>query len=696
MRPLVKLIAEHRQKQQDSINSMTFAKAVAADWKKLCSSTTKGLEDVDLEWSIHKYCGTGIGFEFDHCYSEAERLFFTDLQPEESSPKQDGDLLLWAYEQLLRGVHFGEFMSGRYSTARRFGIEGIEAAVPALNAIVNAFGDYDTSQIRSSSSSDSAPLRQKTKRLVLGTQHRGRLDFLANVLEIPLEELVNRWDITDGPSYDDICCGYHRDVATRSGNNVVHISMLPIPAHLEAMGAVVSGKSRAHAVAQRLHRTSADNDGSSTQWDEALARRRVLPVTVHGDSSVCGQGIVSECLQLGTFEHYDCGGTIRLVLNNQIGFTTEVALIRNRSKHGMAQVSDLAKSAGAPVLHVNARLVPDVVRSATIAVDYRQRFGKDVFLNLWGWREHGHNELDDPHPTNVRLYQKIESQPSIIDQFRGLNDDGHPAQGSVFDNVEARVEQEYSKAKAIPRRPSWKASSTSLSSDGAVKHSLRPKRIISRTSVDQQLLDKAASRLTRIPEGFQMHHLVERVVESRKHALSDDSRRGKIDWATAELLALTTLDQQGIYCRLSGEDVQRGTFFQRHAVWHDVENGNEHHPLAPVEICNSPLSELGVIGFDYGFSVARPADSLVLWEAQFGDFVNGAQPILDAVLSSSDEKWGMQSGLTCKLLFVELVTTPVHLDVSPIPFLLFAFFFRTVLLPHGYDGEFLLLFSHLQ
>jgi 2-oxoglutarate dehydrogenase E1 component len=640
MKPIVSLLQEHRTSMDTNLELLLQdAMAEKRLYHGESSSSLSQLEAQKmLEWCLKRYCHTGIGWEVEHCISQAERDFFDTVE----LPKVDHE---WVYEQLLRTQAFAELMSKRYSTGRRFGIEGLDAAVPALKTIVNAFGDFGNLE---SGTSDTQ--KRKFKRIIVGTQHRGRLDFLHHVLQVPLSKLIAQWDVTEGPSYDDICSGYRSDVETPGGNKV-HLAMIPIPAHLEAMDAVISGKARAHAKLRNQKQGMLDEDS----WMKAT--QQVLPLSVHGDASVCGQGVVAEALHLGTFSNYDCGGTIHIVLNNQIGFTTETGKERNPRTHGLDQVSDIAKSTGAPVLHINARHVEEIVQAATIAVEYRQHFGKDIWLNLWGWRLHGHNELDDPLPTNVSLYSKIERlQEPIAKAFLSS------CSGVPETKIQRRVQQDYDAARKIPRGLSWKQQlGISISEgkkegreEGAIKPRLRPKSMIKTTAVAKSTFEAAAEKLTHVPEGFTLHSQVERVIKGRKAALF--KMNGKVDWATAELLALATLSLEGIQVRLSGEDVQRGTFSQRQAVWHDKVTGEEYHPLAPsVEVCNSPLSELGVMGFEYGFSVARPADSLVLWEAQFGDFVNGAQVLLDTVFAASEEKWKMQSGLT-------------------------------VLLPHGYDG----------
>jgi 2-oxoglutarate dehydrogenase E1 component len=608
-------------------------------------------EQLFLSDLLKQYCCSGIGYEFMHCATDAERQFFISAVEDESLSDDDDTSLQFCVEQVSRAGAWERLLGLRYPTCKRFSLEGLESGVLALNTVLDTFAN------------DNAGSSSSFNRAIISTLHRGRINILHTILQNSVDTLLHKWDKTNGPTYDDINEGHSVDICTRRGHPL-HISLMAMPAHLESQDAAVAGKARGHMLTRILSERH-ESSPLPVEMDEHIARA-VLPIAVHGDSSFCGQGIVSETLQLSTFAGYDCGGTLHLIFNNQIGFTAETQSMRT-SRHGLVNVSDLALSIRAPVLHVNAERPHDVFHAARLATLYRQRFGKDIVLDIWGYRRHGHNEVDEPNITNVSLYQEIERHApteqvllsSCIDTVR-----------RDYQQLMEQVEGEYSNVPATRETPDAQQDSSdsgvppSTSSKGGEWFDLwsHLSSVDGVTGVESRELKTALATLSKVPDGFTLSKPTQRAVSRRGEFLE---RLGKyengmasppvIDWATAELLALSTLAQEGRFCRLSGQDTQRGTFCQRHAVWHDIVTGQVHHALPElVQVLNSPLSELGVLGFEHGISLASP-NFLVLWEAQFGDFVNNSQVLIDTMISSEKDKFGLESNWI-------------------------------LLLPHGYDG----------
>ena len=606
-------------------------------------STVVGTHEESLLVSLLNHYCLGIGFEFMHCATHEERKFFIDaiedVQIREETPCDD---TVWCYEQVLRSGAWERLLGQRYPTCRRFSLEGLESAVLALNVVLDTFsGDSDKF----------AP--DCAKRVILGSLHRGRLNLLHTVLQRSASSLLSEWDPTDGPTYDDINLGHSTDIITKSGHKL-HISLAAMPAHLESQDASIAGKARGHMVACAL------KIKKSPIIDDTIARS-ILPLLVHGDASFCGQGIVSESLQLSTFKDFNCGGTIHVILNNQIGFTSETQHMRS---NGLVNISDLALSIRAPVLHVNGELPRDVLRAARLATQYRQRFGNDVILDIWGFRKYGHNELDEPRVTNVSLYQEVDQHCPVAEIFATTLSGPERYE---CERLQVQIESEYQ--DFVTRSRCGNITPTSIGDNTPPEESqsgdwldfmARPVASDVDTGVELQDLKLALATISDVPEGFTLHQATSRAVSRRIELLNkledpDELHSLSVDWASAELIALSTLANEGHFCRLCGQDSQRGTFCQRHAVWHDAVTGDLHHALPPsVQVVDSPLSELGVLGFEHGFSLASP-NFLVLWEAQFADFVNNSQVLIDTMFTSEKEKFGLESNLV-------------------------------LLLPHGYDG----------
>lgn len=590
---------------------------------------------------LETYCNN-IGYEFMHSCTFEERQFFVESIEKQSNGMSDDDAQ-WCYEQVLRAGSWERVLGQRYPTCRRFSLEGLESAVLALNTILDTFA------AEKGATTD----QPEEKRVVLGSLHRGRVNLLHTVLQRNATSLLSGWDSTDGPTYDDINVGHSTDVITRNGHSV-HVSLLNMPAHLESQDASIAGKALGHMTIRAMK-------SNGRAFVNESIRRSILSLVVHGDASFCGQGIVAETCQLSTFTNFDCGGTIHVILNNQIGFTTETQQMRSNR---LVTVSDVALGIRAPILHVNGECLQDVWRAARFATEYRQKFGRDVVLDVWGFRKYGHNELDEPRITNVNLYQEVDQHIPVADLFaRSLC-------GPVRDECERIQEQIKFEYQELLTRERQSDSATNRSDENSMSEESHsgewvdfmtyPVASNADTGVEFKDLKLALSTISNVPDGFTLHQATNRAVSRRIELFEklDDPNQFdllQVDWATAELLSLCTLANEGRFCRLSGQDSQRGTFGQRHAVWHDAVTGDTHHALPPsVQVVNSPLSELGVLGFEHGFSLASP-NFLVLWEAQFADFVDNSQVLIDTMISSEKDKFALESNLV-------------------------------LLLPHGYDG----------
>ncbi len=569
------------------------------------------------------YCQT-LGVEYLHIQDRAQRVWLQErMEPSSNHPDLGHDERLRIFDRMMVAENFEQFLQTRYPTAKRFSLEGAEALIPLLDTLVEDAGT------------------QGVEEMVIGMPHRGRLNVLGNVLHKPYEMVLAEFEgsflakesMGDGDVKYHL--GYSRDHTTRAGRKV-HLSLSPNPSHLEAVDPVIEGMVRAKQ--NRLGDTE---------------RGRVVPVLMHGDAAFTGQGMVAETLWLSELEGYRTGGTIHIIVNNQIGFTTSPEAFRFTP-----YPSDVAKIIQAPVFHVNGDDPEAAVQAARLAIAFRQRFKKDVIIDLVCYRKHGHNELDDPTFTQPVMYQQIARHPSPLEQYRarllaeGLltREDGDRRTAEFRELLDDA--QGYAR-DFMPRLPVfafgglWKGlgwAGDDWSAD---------------TAVDQTVLDEIAAAFTRVPQGFTPHPRVARLMEARA-AMAREG--GKIDWGCGEALAIGSLVIEGTTVRVSGQDTGRGTFSHRHAVLHDNKNGARYVPLDNIRegqarfvILDSMLSENAVLGFEFGFSSADPW-KLVVWEAQFGDFANGAQVIIDQFIACSESKWQRMSGLV-------------------------------VLLPHGYEGQ---------
>lgn len=570
----------------------------------------------------HFYCGP-IGAEFMHLLDDTQRQWWID-RLENSNPTKSVLAPTDILHLLTLTEGFETFCQQRFTGMRRFGLEGSESLNIALQTLIEK------------------TVHDNGHSMSLGMPHRGRLNVMANILHKPYEaifsEFAGRNFHPDGfPVSGDV--KYHLGTTTtlQHGNHQLRMALLPNPSHLEAIDPIVLGRVRA------------DQDR-----EKDTHRNQHLGVLVHGDAAFAGQGVVYETLQLSRLEGYRTGGTVHFIVNNQVGFTTS-----QHDAHSGIWNSDVAKTVQAPVLHVNGDHPEAVAQCAALAHEWRQEFGTDIVVDIIAYRRHGHNETDDPGFTQPAMVDTIKNHPTVRQlyakrlQQRGLIDAHHANQ--LWDDVQQTLQEAFDKAPHYRPDPTeW----LDYSPQDPTRLQDTPQRIQPMTGVPLTRLKTVGEGLTATPRGFHVHPRLARQLKTRDAALNE---RGPIDWATAESLAFGTLALDGHPVRLSGQDSGRGTFSQRHAVLTDQKTGETYTPLAhiaprqaPVSIWNSPLSEYGVMGFEYGYSLGNP-EALILWEAQFGDFANGGQIIIDQFLAAGETKWLRTSGLT-------------------------------LLLPHGYEG----------
>ncbi|WP_108459777.1 2-oxoglutarate dehydrogenase E1 component [Devosia naphthalenivorans] len=584
------------------------------------------------------YCGT-VGIEFMHISDpEAKQWIQERIEGPDKEITFTGEGKKAILNKLIEAEGFEKFIDVKYTGTKRFGLDGAESTIPALEQIIKRGGALGI------------------KDIVLGMAHRGRLNVLTQVMAKPHRALFH--EFKGGAFYPDDVEGsgdvkYHLGASSdrEFDGNKVHLSLTANPSHLEIVDPVVLGKSRAK---QDQH-IAPDGKLVNIAVDGKPDRSMVLPLLIHGDAAFAGQGVIAECLGLSGLKGHRTGGSIHFVINNQIGFTTSPMYSRSSP-----YPTDVAKMIEAPVLHVNGDDPEAVVFAAKVAVEYRQKFGKPVVIDMFCYRRFGHNEGDEPSFTQPLMYSKIRSHKTTLE----LYSDKLVAEGLLtaeeIDKLKAewraKLESEFEAGQDYrPNKADWL--------DGAWKDFRPadqdgPRR--GQSGVEMDRLTNIGTALTRIPEGFNVHKTVKRFMDNRLATIQ--SGEG-IDWSTAEALAFGTLVTDGHPVRLSGQDVERGTFSQRHSVLNDQKVDNKSYtPLnnldpeqSRYEVINSMLSEEAVLGFEYGYSLAEPK-ALTIWEAQFGDFVNGAQVVIDQFISSGERKWFRMSGLV-------------------------------MLLPHGYEGQ---------
>ncbi len=572
-----------------------------------------------------------VGIEFMHISDPTERRWLQErIEPVRAADPISPEMRRRILQKLNAAEAFERFLHTKYIGHKRFSLEGAESLIPLLDAILSDAAD------------------QEVEEVVIGMAHRGRLNVLANILGKPYEVIFSEFEGSIDPNtiqgsgdvkYHLGAKGVHR---APSGAEV-KITLASNPSHLEAVDPVVEGMVRAKQ--DQLRRRRADAPGGD-YYDA------VIPILIHGDAAFAGQGVVAETLNLSQLRGYKTGGTIHIVINNQIGFTTTPADARSST-----YATDIARMIQAPIFHVNGDDPEACVRVARLALDYRQVFNKDVVIDLLCYRVHGHNEADEPTYTQPLLYKKIAQKRSVRKLYTEMllrRGDMKPEEAEqMLDDYQARLQEAFERTQHLKEKDPGAV----LQLDEQPKE--EPPLPEVETAARKEDLEAVVQALVQLPENFHIHPKLERQFKRRGVLFYKEK---KIDWAFAEALAFGTLLLEGTPVRLSGQDSRRGTFSQRHAVLYDQETGEEYIPLnhiregqAELLIYDSLLSEYAVCGFEYGYSVASP-ESLVLWEAQFGDFANGAQIIFDQFISAAEEKWGQQSGLVC-------------------------------LLPHGYEGQ---------
>ncbi len=566
------------------------------------------------------YCGN-VGVEYLHIQeTEKRRWIQSKIEPNNNIPSFSRDEKLRILNKIVQAEEFENFLHTRYVGQKRFSLEGGETLITALDSIFQKAPDEGVEEI------------------VMGMAHRGRLNVLANVMgkshEFIFREFSENFvpDGAHGSGDVKYHLGYESVRTTSSGQQVV-IHLSPNPSHLEAVNGVVEGKTRAR---QRLR---GDKE-----------RKRVLPILVHGDAAMAGQGVVAEVFNFSKLPGYRTGGTVHVVVNNQIGFTTDPTDARSS-----LYCTDVAKAIGSPIFHVNGNDPLAVAMVAETALAYRQKFGEDVVIDVNCYRKHGHNEADDPAFTQPILYRKIKEMPCISDILsEKLVKEGElnkEESVEIHQRLRRQLDASLEKVKTVKKSSTF---------EGSVAVKQIPYDFTDvETAVPRKDLDKVLKALSTCPENFNLNHKIKRQVDAK--AKNYKAGQG-IDWGLAELLAFGSLMLEGTPVRLSGQDSERGTFSHRHAAWYDSDDRTRYVPLLNMEdrqgqfcVYNSLLSEAAVLAFDYGYSLDYPS-MLAIWEAQFGDFANGAQVIIDQFIMSAEDKWGAVSDLV-------------------------------LLLPHGFEGQ---------
>ncbi len=564
------------------------------------------------------YCGP-VGLEYMHIADLEERRFFQERM--EGADKAIGftpEGKKAILSKVIEAEQYEKFLGRKYVGTKRFGLDGGEAMIPALESFIKQGG------------------QQGIREIVIGMPHRGRLNVLANVMAKPYRTIFH--EFSGGSSNPDDVGGsgdvkYHLGTSTdREFDGIkVHMSLVPNPSHLEAVNPVVLGKVRA----------------SQTDRDDLKEHLQVLPVLLHGDAAFAGQGIVWECLGFSGIRGYNTGGCIHFIVNNQVGFTTSPQFARSSP-----YPSDVAKGVQAPIFHVNGDDPEAVTFVCKLAIDYRQRFHRDIVIDMWCYRRFGHNEGDEPGFTQPLMYANIKTHPPVSAVYgsrligQGVIDQAwlNHAQNAFVSYLEGEFEGAASyKANSADWFGGRWAGLRQPSDPESARRNVE-------TGIAPKLMEGLGRTLTTVPEGHTIHPTLGRVLDAKKAMFVSGEN---LDWATGEALAFGSLLSEGYRVRLSGQDSGRGTFSQRHAVWVDQGTEAKYVPLSTVthgrfEVLDSPLSEFGVLGFEYGFASADPK-TLVLWEGQFGDFVNGAQVIIDQFIASGESKWLRANGLVMLL-----------------------------------------------
>ena len=567
------------------------------------------------------YCGN-IGYEYMHISNPTERKWFRDrVEKDENALKFTVNGKNAILNKLIQAEGFEKFLHTKYVGSKRFGLDGGESLIPALEQIIKIGGQSNIKEVK------------------IGMSHRGRLNVLANVLQKSYKRIFNEFageiNNTEEDSAGDV--KYHLGASSdrEFDGNVVHVSLTDNPSHLEAVNPVVLGQTRAK---QFFHKDA--------------KRNKVIPILIHGDAAFAAQGVVAECFAMSGLPGHNTGGTIHIIVNNQIGFTTSPRFARS-SPHP----SDIAKMVEAPIIHVNGDDPEAVVYGSRIATEFRLKFNRDVVLDLVCYRRFGHNEGDEPSFTQPLMYKKIRSHPSTAKIYGSkLIDEDLLSENDLNNQInkfKTLLDDQFKTAKDYKPKIEW--------FEGAWS-SYKPKKGKDKkgiTGSDPDLLRNISDKINVIPNETNVHKTISKIFQNRKKTIDQGFN---IDWSSAEALAFGSLLEEGFPVRFVGQDSGRGTFSQRHSVLRNQLDNTRYIPLNNIsenqkkfEIVDSFLSELAVLGFEYGYSLVEP-NTLTIWEAQFGDFANGAQVIIDQFISSGERKWQRASGLV-------------------------------MLLPHGYEGQ---------
>jgi len=571
------------------------------------------------------YC-RAIGVEYIHVQDRTIRRWLQqEMEPIRNKPEFPAEKKIRILDQLTDAELFETFTHSRYPGQKRFSLEGAETLIPALHQFMETAGVTGAEEV------------------VVGMAHRGRLNVLANILNKPYQMIFHEFEdnVAPDPLGGDGDVKYHRgytsDYPTSTGARI-HISLTANPSHLEAVDPVVEGRTRA----------------KQRRLEDTVLRNKVLPLLIHGDAAFSGQGLVAETFNLSQLKGYRTGGTVHIIINNQIGFTTLPGESRS-SRYP----TDIAKLVEAPIFHVNGDDPEAVCYVIDLALRFRQKFGRDVVVDMLCYRKHGHNEGDEPAFTQPIMYQKIQNHPSVrkiyqqrLEHERVLTIDESNRHSNEFTERLYEAFQGVKETCPVPY---------DLHAFGGLWSGLNNsyRHIAVETGVEHQDLVRIAEALTTVPDGFHLNRKIGRRLPAQLEAVA---QREAVDWGLAELLSFGSLLSDGVPVRLSGQDSIRGTFSQRHAAWFDNKSQEIYVPLNHIRdgqarfcVYNSMLSEAAVLGFDYGYSLVEP-NMLVIWEAQFGDFANGAQVIIDQFITAALDKWQRGSGIV-------------------------------MLLPHGYEGQ---------
>jgi 2-oxoglutarate dehydrogenase E1 component len=602
--------------------------------KKFAIGSEIGLANAslnDILAKLKRIYAQSLGFEYGYVRQNEEVAFFrTKIEKTDKIINYDIKKKEHILRKLNKAVIFEKFLGTKYIGEKRFSLEGGETTIPALDAIIQTAASLNV------------------KEVVFGMAHRGRLNVLANIMEKPYDEIFNefegnsQFDLTMGDGDVKYHLGYSHQYKTTSGQSL-YLKLLPNPSHLEAVNPVVAGFTRAKA---------------DVIYDSNY--NQILPILIHGDAAVAGQGIVYEVLQMAKLKGYYTGGTIHFVINNQIGFTTNFDDARSSDYS-----TSIAATIEAPVIHVNGDDIEAVIFASEIATEYRQKFNKDIFIDMVCYRKWGHNESDDPKFTQPGMYKLIDNVLKSKGNARDIYSNLLQAEGSITTEIAKRLEKEFwddlqARLDSVKQQPlPYKKQPNELAWEKMKRATGEDFLKSPDTSITKTMAKQIINAITTYPEGFVPIKKVQKYLEERRKVMNENK---SVDWAAAELMAYASILMDGKNVRLSGEDVKRGTFTHRHAVITDENTDAEFNRLSKLSdnqgkcfIYNSHLSEYGVLGFEYGYSLPSP-DHLVIWEAQFGDFNNGAQIIIDQFIAAAESKWQRSTGLV-------------------------------MLLPHGYEGQ---------